>query len=99
MYVINLYISVASAHAALLFSLVTLDKSVLLFCSDFKINLVAQRLVKLVLRLAFLCFNFEFFVICLLFVVFNLNCLWYCHVSPLAFRKKLQFAISVAPYS
>ena len=55
--------------------------------------------MRLVLRLAFLCFCFGFFVIYLLFAVWNLSCVWYRHVSRLAFHNKLPSAISITPYS
>ena len=56
--------------------------------------------MRLVLRLAFfVCFSFEFVIMHLLFSVWNLNWVWYRHISCLSFHNKLPFAISVVPYS
>ena len=53
--------------------------------------------MRLVLRLAFL----YVLILCYLFLfaVCNLNCVWYRHVSRLAFRNKKPFVISVVLYS
>ena len=77
----------------ILVSVVTLKKSmsVLFFVFlDLKDNLVDTGTQAVF----FVCF----FTTCLLCIAINLNFIWCRHVSHLAFRNKLLFAISVVPH-
>ena len=84
-----------STHTALVFSLATLDKSFLISYFNFYFNLVSQRLVRLVLRLALLfvlALSYLLFTSCLLFEIWIAFGIITFHVWHFIIR-------CVAPYS